>query len=82
MIVAGRRQRNPYRRGEPQSAEATIAHLRQLLAEAIKVRDDLVARGFDVLPDPGKHWFVDDGEGYCQACATPWANHRHVERAV
>ena len=79
-IVAGRRQRNPYRRGEPQTPEATIAHLRELLAEAIATRDELVSRGFDVLPAGDKHWFVNDGEGYCLACSLPWQNARHVER--
>ena len=29
---------------------------------------------------PDRHWFVNDGAGYCRACGLPAANGRHVPR--
>jgi hypothetical protein len=61
-------------------ARADIYRLQELLATAIDQREHLVNANLE-LYRRSRHWFVDDGNGYCQACNTPARNtSRHTAR--
>jgi hypothetical protein len=53
----------------------SVEHLRELLADSIRLRGQLVAL-------IGRHWFVAGDGGYCQACGLPEINRQHAERAA
>jgi hypothetical protein len=62
----------------------TISRLQHLLAEAIEARAwalDMLA-AYETERPPDRHWFIDDGDGYCRACNTLRHNRRHVQRAA
>lgn len=71
---------------DPQTRDV-VANLQRLLAEAIRGRADARNRLFELYDEPvvlpmDRHWFVDNGEGYCAACNLPEANARHAPRAA
>jgi hypothetical protein len=52
----------------------TIRRLRTALERALAQRDEYMTRA--------SHFFVNDGQGYCLACATVAKNIRHADRAA
>lgn len=68
-------------RHDTTEAAETIRRLQGLLAEAIRIRDHVIAANVD-LYERSRHWFVPDVTGtYCRACNLPRSNTaRHCER--
>lgn len=50
--------------------------------ELLRAENDELTRRLIAATTKARHWFVDDGAGYCQACSTPSGNARHVARAA
>lgn len=74
MIISTRTDVHTQCRARHAEDAATIRQLRTDLARAIAQRAALAPRAV--------HWFVDDGAGYCLACALPERNVRHCKRAA
>ena len=84
MIVHDRADGNPQSAEDTPEDPGTIRRLQYLLADAIRTRETALAElqsAREQLAEANRHWFVDGGDGYCQACGLPESNRaRHAPR--